>query len=60
MQAYVNEFSSKSSDDGMQLKEYKCKKLLIGFSAAKTEFTPIIINNKKSKWSWSIVQNFSV
>ena len=47
MQARVNEFSSKSRSDGMQLKESKCKELRISFSTAKTEFYPIIINNKE-------------
>ncbi|XP_028410634.1 uncharacterized protein LOC114533324 [Dendronephthya gigantea] len=46
MQAYVNEFSSKSRSDGMQLKESKCKELRISFSTVKREFDPIIINDK--------------
>ncbi|XP_028414252.1 uncharacterized protein LOC114537310 [Dendronephthya gigantea] len=46
MQAYVNEFSSKSGSDGMQLKESKCKELRISFSNVKREFDAIIINDK--------------
>ncbi|XP_028414030.1 uncharacterized protein LOC114537099 [Dendronephthya gigantea] len=46
MQAYVNEFSSKSRSDGMQLKESKCKELRISFSTVRESFDPIIINDK--------------
>ncbi len=40
MQNYVNEFALKSTANGMQLKQSKCKELRIGFD-------PIIMNDKE-------------
>ena len=49
MQTYVNEFAAKSRNDGMHLKESKCKELRISFSTTNVEFEPIsiIVNNKE-------------
>ncbi len=47
MQDYVNELALKSTVNGMQLKESKCKELRIGFSTTKIDFDPIIINDRE-------------
>ena len=47
MQDYVNEFALKSTTNGMQLKESKCKELRICFSTTKIDFDPIIIDDKE-------------
>ena len=46
MQSYVDTVSLKSANNGMQLKESKCKELRINFSTGESSFDPIIINNK--------------
>ena len=47
MQDHVKEFALKSTTNGMQLKESKCKELRICFSTTKIDFDPIIINDKE-------------
>ena len=46
MQSYVDTVSIKSANNGMQLKESKCKEPRINFSTGVFSFDPIIINNK--------------
>ena len=46
MQSYVDTVSLKSANNGMQLKESKCKELRINFSTGESSFDPIIITNK--------------
>ena len=46
IQSYVDTVSLKSANNGMQLKESKCKELHINFSTGESSFNPIIINNK--------------
>ena len=46
MQFYVDTVSLKSANNGMQLKEPKCKELRINFSTRESSFDPIIINDK--------------
>ena len=46
LQNYVNDFVTKSSSHGLQLKESKCKELCVDFSKSSRIFQPILINNK--------------
>ena len=46
MQSYVNAVSLETENDGMQLKESKCKELRINCSTGESSSDPIIINNK--------------
>jgi hypothetical protein len=52
MQIYVNEFAAKSRNDGMHLKESKCKELRISFSTTNVEFEPIIRGVGSFKKFW--------
>ncbi len=43
---YVDEFNEKSTADGFQINESKCKEIRISFAPSTREFQPITINGK--------------
>ena len=46
LQKYVDEFNQKSTADGFQINESKCKEFCISFAPTTREFQPITINGK--------------
>jgi hypothetical protein len=46
LQKYVDEFNQKSTADGFQISESKCKEFCISFAPSTREFQPITINGK--------------
>jgi hypothetical protein len=46
LQKYVDEFNEKSTADGFQINESKCKEIRISFAPSTREFQPITINGK--------------
>ncbi len=46
LQKYVDEFNQKSTADGFQINESKCKEIRISFAPSTREFQPISINGK--------------
>jgi hypothetical protein len=46
LQKYVDEFNQKSTADGFQINESKCKEFCISFAPSTREFQPITINGK--------------
>ena len=46
LQKYVDEFNEKSTADGFQINESKCKEIRISFAPSTREFQPITINEK--------------
>ena len=43
LQKYVDEFNQKSTADGFQINESKCKEFCISFAPTTREFQPIIL-----------------
>ena len=48
LQKYVDEFNEKSTADGFQINESKCKEIRISFAPSTREFQPITIINGKN------------
>jgi hypothetical protein len=48
LQKYADEFNQKSTADGFQINESKCKEFCISFAPTTREFQPITINGKTS------------
>jgi hypothetical protein len=46
LQKYVDEFNQKSTADGFQINESKCKEFCVSFAPSTSEFQSISINGK--------------